>query len=180
MSVPATNVSVWVGDHLVCAKIAGRANFTCSVDFRTFVHALWEKGHRRFVLDLTDCLLMDSTFLGVLAGFALRANSEGARNGDQGSVELVNANSRVADLLENLGVSHLFKAVKGTAALTDRMQTMEKMEKPALNPDRKEISRLCLEAHETLMAINPANVPKFKDVAKFLAEDLQRMDGSKS
>ncbi|MDB6032217.1 MAG: Anti-sigma-factor antagonist, partial [Verrucomicrobiales bacterium] len=39
-----------------------------------------------------------------------------------------------------------------------------------------EISRTCLEAHKTLMEINPANISKFKDVTQFLAEDLKKME----
>ena len=38
------------------------------------------------------------------------------------------------------------------------------------------MTRNCLEAHETLMEINPANVNKFKDVTRFLAEDLKRQE----
>jgi len=37
------------------------------------------------------------------------------------------------------------------------------------------LTRACLEAHETLMAINPENVARFKDVAMFLAEDLAKL-----
>ena len=46
-------------------------------------------------------------------------------------------------------------------------------------PDREEVQRTCLEAHETLMEINPNNVPRFKDVARFLAEDLKKMEEAK-
>jgi hypothetical protein len=42
--------------------------------------------------------------------------------------------------------------------------------------DHKEISRTCLEAHQTLMRINPDNIAKFKDVAQFLAEDLKKTE----
>ena len=68
MNAPSANLSVWVGDKVVFIKVVGRANFTSSVDFKALVKALSEKGHHRFVLDLSECQLMDSTFLGVLAG----------------------------------------------------------------------------------------------------------------
>ena len=42
-------------------------------------------------------------------------------------------------------------------------------------PTKEEISRNCLQAHELLMRINPDNIPKFKEVTQFLAEDLRRM-----
>jgi hypothetical protein len=33
-----------------------------------------------------------------------------------------------------------------------------------------------LEAHQTLMAVNPENVIRFKDVTLFLAEDLKSLE----
>jgi hypothetical protein len=46
---------------------------------------------------------------------------------------------------------------------------------PAETPVSKEdLSKTCLEAHQTLMAVNPDNIPKFKEVTQFLAEDLKK------
>ena len=57
------------------------------------------------------------------------------------------------------------------------------MSKPAppepANPTHEEITRICLEAHRTLMAMNPENAARFKDVAQFLAEDLKTLEKSK-
>jgi hypothetical protein len=39
-----------------------------------------------------------------------------------------------------------------------------------------EVARTCLEAHRTLMELNPGNAQKFKDVAQFLAEDVKRLE----
>jgi anti-anti-sigma regulatory factor len=173
MKTPAANLLVWVGDKNACIKIAGRASFNSSLDFKTLVNGLFQKGFSRFVLDLTDCLLMDSTFLGVLAGLGLKFGA--ARNGNsEPYLELLNANPRILDLLDNLGVCHLFKLVKGPEPATEKMASVEPT---PLNPDRKAISRTCLEAHQTLMEINPANIPKFKEVTQFLAEDLKKLEG---
>ena len=52
---------------------------------------------------------------------------------------------------------------------------------PSPHPiSKKEMSRNSLEAHRTLMDLNPANIPKFKDVAQFLAEDLKRLEADAS
>src|SRR6266581_5387322 len=111
MKTPAANLLVWVGDKNACIKIAGRASFNSSLDFKTLVNGLFQKGFSRFVLDLTDCLLMDSTFLGVLAGLGLKFGA--ARNGNaEPSLELFHPNPRILDLLDNLGVAHLFKVLK--------------------------------------------------------------------
>src|SRR4029077_18107903 len=103
MSAPSANMSVWVGDKVVFIKIAGRANFASSVDFKTLINALAQKGHDRFILDLSECQLMDSTFLGVLAGLGQKMNTR--RNGvREPTIALCNPSPRIADLLANLGV----------------------------------------------------------------------------
>ena len=172
MKAPPINLAVWAGDNVVWIKISGRASFTSSVDFKTLITQLWEKGYGRFVLDLTDCLLMDSTFLGVLAGLGLKFNH--ARDGGiNASIELLNPNPRISDLLENLGVAHLFGRTTEPRPCAHQLAAID----PSLaGANRQEISRTCLEAHQTLMDINPANIPKFKDVALFLSEDLKKLE----
>ena len=175
MSNGPANLSVWVKDDVVCIRIAGRASFQSSVDFKTLINSLRQKGHRRFVLNLVDCQLMDSTFLGVLAGLGLKFSQE--TNGDgPATIELLNPCSRVADLLENLGIAHLFKVIEGPAPGVDGVGAVS----TAGSADRKETTRTCLEAHKLLMELNPANVAKFKDVTRFLEEDLKKMEGSKT
>jgi len=174
MNAPSANLSVWVGENLACIKISGRANFSASLDFKALVKNLCRQGPHHFVLDLTECLLMDSTFLGVLAGMGQRFES--SLNGDgQNSIEIFNPSLRITDMLDNLGIAHLFRVSRGDSLITKNMEHIDP-DQAERTSDRKEISRTCLEAHKTLMEINPANVPKFKDVTRFLAEDLKRME----
>lgn len=171
MSTPSVNLSVWVGKNLVCVKIAGRANFSSSPDFKTLLLELTQKGYRHFIIDLSGCSLMDSTFLGTLAQFGLKLNSAGPAG--QPGVELSNPNSRVTELLENLGVLHLFKILNGALELPDDMRPCQP---DITNPTHEQITRTCLEAHQMLMTVNPQNVARFKDVTQFLAEDLNSLE----
>ena len=173
MSTPPGKLYVLVGRNFACVKIAGRANYASSPDFKTLLNELTAKGYRHFIVDLTECILMDSTFLGVLAGFGLKMQSASP---DQQGIELFNANTRVAELLENLGVARLFKMTSGALPLPDDVKTGTP--EPA-NPTHEEITRICLEAHQTLMAMSPENVARFKDVTQFLAEDLKSPEKSK-
>jgi anti-sigma B factor antagonist len=172
MSNGPANLSVWVTDDIVCIRIAGRASFHSSVDFKTLINNLRQKGHPRFVLDLSECQLMDSTFLGVLAGLGLKFNQQ-ANGFPAPSIELLNPSPRISELLENLGIAHLFKQHEGRAPASDQPGSIAQID---CKPDRKEVSRTCLEAHKLLMEINPANVAKFKDVTKFLEEDLKKLE----
>lgn len=171
MNTPSAKLLVLVGEKFSCIKIVGRANFNSSVDFKTLVSELCQKGYSYFVLDLSECLLMDSTFLGVLTGFGLKLGQTNKDCCDSG-IELMNANPRITDLLENLGVLHLFKLSNGNlkAPAEAEMRAFDPSD-----PSKEEVTRACLEAHRTLMDVNPQNVNRFKDVAQYLAEDLKNL-----
>jgi anti-anti-sigma regulatory factor len=171
--MPSANLSVLVGKNFVCIKIAGRANFASSPDFKTLLSELAGKSFCHFIIDLSECVLMDSTFLGVLAGFGIKLNPQGAP--PERGIELHNATVRVSELLENLGAVHLFKLTSGTLALPADVRTCTP---ESINPSHEQIARTSLEAHQTLMAMNPENVARFKDVAQFLAEDLKNIEKS--
>jgi hypothetical protein len=77
-------------------------------------------------------------------------------------------------LLENLGVAQFFKVING-AAPADRLTPVDQS---ARGSEKKEVSRTCLEAHQFLMDLSPANVAKFKDVTRFLQENLKRAEAN--
>ena len=129
------------------------------------------KGYSHFIVDLSECVLMDSTFLGVLAGF--RADDQSRRAPEHCDIELLNPSARVSELLENLGVAAVCLRSPLERRHSGGCQPVRRR-KPA-NHTREEITRTCLEAHQALMAVNPENVARFKDVAQFLAEDLKSL-----
>jgi anti-sigma B factor antagonist len=174
MNTPSAKLMVLVGEKFSCIKIIGRANFTSSIDFKTLVDELLQKGYHYFVLELSECVLMDSTFLGVLAGFGLKMSQAEAEQ-RAGTIELLNPSQRITELLENLGVLHLFKLNEGP--LTPPQGT-ETRTHTCGTPNKEEVTRACLEAHRTLMEINPDNVRRFKEVTQFLAQDLKKLKPS--
>ena len=169
----ASAIGVAIVEPTAFVKIAGRANFTSSIDFKTLVTELRTRGINHFVLDLGECVTMDSTFLGVLAGLVMR-NADGVETsvpGESLQFDLLNPNPRISDLLDNLGVIHMFTVRHQSIPCTALFEPVNNKH-PA--PTKEEISRNCLEAHEVLMRVNPDNIPKFKEVTRFLAEDLRK------
>ena len=117
MATPSVNLQVLVGKNFACVKIAGRANFASSPDFKTLLAELVDKGYLHFIIDLSECALMDSTFLGILSQFGMKLKpADGA--GRRG-LELLNPNPRVTELLENLGALPIFKIITGELELPD-------------------------------------------------------------
>ncbi len=170
MKTAPAKLLVMVGESYACIRIIGRANFTASVDFKALVDELGSRGCNCYVLDLSECVLMDSTFLGVLAGLGVKPGSGKADSTAHG-IELFNPGPRIVELLETLGVLHLFKVTQG--AVTPPVPT-QAMEHTPAEPTREQVTRTCLEAHQTLMDLSPANAAKFKDVAQFLAEGVKK------
>lgn len=165
-------LTVAIFDQVVWVKVSGRANFTSSMDLRKLVNELWDRGYRHFVFELCDCVIMDSTFLGVLAGIGLKF-AEANQSGIKSTIEIANPNPRISDILENLGVAHLFNVITSANPESGKFESISRDGEAA---SRAEVTRNCLEAHKILMDLNPANVSKFKDVAQFLAEDLKKLE----
>lgn len=165
MKTNAAQISVLVSEKCACIRIVGRASVTSGAEFKLLLEELRRRGNSRFVLDLTECTNMDSTIQGLLAGFALKLKTAG------GCFELYRPNERIVESLDTLGALHLFNQTDTT--LTDG--AIHISEPPPVT--RADTTRTCLEAHETLMALSPANIARFKDVTTFLAEDLRKQQG---
>jgi anti-sigma B factor antagonist len=167
-------LSIWIGEENACIRISGRANFALSLQFRKLLQHLRNLGHLNVVLDLSECQFMDSTFLGILAyeanGRAVKG-PEGIRPG----MTLLNANASVREIIQDLGVAHLVRFAERDLG----QEHFEEMEAGG-KASKAELNRTCLEAHELLMALHPANVEKFRDVARFFAEELKRKTGNDS
>ena len=161
--------SVLVGSlgQTVWLKVNGRGTFQNSPGVKEFVKQMIQRGHREFVVDLEECELMDSTFMGTLAGVALRLREIG-----QGGLRTVNVNVRNASLFENLGLDQLFTVETGHD--TDAPKSLKQAE--AVDEDNAK--ETVLEAHEALIEADAHNAVKFKDVVDYLRQELAQENGS--
>lgn len=166
--MPATpaNIQIALAGPTVWLKLTGRANHLISADFKRVLERMKADDRRSYAFDLTDCLLLDSTFLGILAGLA-QDLADDTQN--PGTIQLVHPNERITDFLDNLGVLNLFQIAAKAAPQSASYESVS-----AGPVDKTELSITSLEAHQRLMALNPANVPKFRDVVTFLEEELRR------
>lgn len=170
MSKKTADIRVARLGDTVCIKLEGVANFGSSETFKKVVNESGDLGARRFIIDLSACLNMDSTFLGMLSGLG-RNWSDQDTPPEQRAIELLNPTERVEDLIDNLGVSDLFRIVHcDNPDNIDYCQSVE----AAPNASKLELSRHCLEAHKILMELNPENVAKFKDVTKYFEEEVKK------
>lgn len=158
------SVSVGILDRTVCVKVEGRGTFQNSIGLKQVIKQMIQRGYRDFVVDLKDCDLMDSTFMGTLAGAALRLRELG-----QGQLSVSNANPRSHDLLVGLGLDQLFHvSTKAVGASPDATAPVL----PTQNGSDAASKRAVLEAHEALAAADASNAVKFHDVIEFLRQEL--------
>ena len=98
---------VWVALHEQTAllRVDGRGSFKVSTAVKQFGQAAISSGCKLAVLDLTDCVGMDSTFMGVLAGWASRLIESNA-----GRIVMLNLSPRTRGLVSTLGLDQIVQA----------------------------------------------------------------------
>jgi anti-anti-sigma factor len=165
--------SILVGtrNRTVCVRVEGRGSFLNSTGLKEFAREMTNRGYREFVLDLKACPVMDSTFMGTMAGIALRLREIG-----QGELRVINLNERNRDLLANLGLDQLF-TMEGAGgedgeAPAPVLPVVPQTPIGAEAVDKAEQAQTMIEAHEACIEANPANAAKFKDVLEYLKQDL--------
>jgi anti-anti-sigma factor len=149
-------------DRIVWIRVEGNGSSTDSTALKDFAKEMIHRGAREFIVDLRNCPVMDSTFMGTLVGISLRLRELG-----DGCLYVVNLNERNAESLSSLGLDQLFNV---------RMSRIEKdgqVLKIPLQEDRTARAQTMLEAHEALIKAVPENLPKFKDVIQYLEEVLK-------
>jgi len=162
VSTPS-NILVGCSKKVVWVRVEGKGSFLNSAGLKEFARAMINRGYREFVVDLHNCPVMDSTFMGTLAGIALRLREIG-----QGALHVTNLNERNSELLRNLGLDQLFAI--DLCGLTEPSGTAQSLEAEA--PGKQDQARTMLEAHEALVEASPGNLTKFKDVLEYLKQDL--------
>ncbi len=169
-----SSIQVGVNGPAVWVRVAGRGNFLNSGGFKEFARAMVNKGYREFVIDLQDCVMMDSTFMGTMAGVALRLKELG-----QGTLQVVHCGPRSYDLLSGLGLDQIFDIQKnGNAAPQCRLLGKDG---PATDAEaqKREQAGTMLAAHEALCEAAPENLTRFKDVLEYLKQDLHQESPAK-
>ncbi len=169
MPLPGCKLTVLVEPPTAFVKISGRAAAEHANDFKQLIARLHREGVALCCLDLSGCLLMDSTFSGVLAGLATQlGDHDGCHR-----FTLVGANARVLDLLDNLGVLVLVNVLEGAALLDGKEVTAEVA---LAERSKSDTATCCLEAHRLLMRLNPENAAKFRPVVEVLEAQMAAVD----
>jgi len=154
------------GDDVVI-RVAGRATAVFGPDLREYLVAAQARGVRRLVVDLGECVYMDSTFIGVLTMAAVEGRKAAT------AMLLANAGPAPRGLLAALGVEHLF-TYADSAPAEGPWEPLAKCLRETAPKGLQALGQTALQAHEALSAANPENVPRFKDVIACLRREAQQ------
>jgi anti-sigma B factor antagonist len=158
---PGSIILVSSADRIVWVRVEGNGSSANSAPLRKFAKEVIHRGAREFIVDLQNCPMMDSTFMGTLAAISLWLSELG-----EGRLSVVNVNERNAQSLYSLGLDQLLN-VRVNATKSDEQALPIPLEE-----DRTARAQTMLEAHEALIKTAPENLPKFKDVIQYLKEEL--------
>jgi anti-anti-sigma regulatory factor len=154
-------------------RVEGKGNFLNSGNFKDFAREMVNRGYREFVIDLEHCSMMDSTFMGTMAGVALRLRELG-----HGHLHVVHCGTRSRELLTGLGLDQIFD-IHANGSVAPSCRTLEETAPRDPVADKHDRAEQMLAAHEALCKAAPENVSRFKDVLEYLKQDLHHEPATK-
>jgi len=171
-STDILRVAVCNATALVCVR--GQGSFKVAPTLKRFALSAIEKGCRLLLLDMGECVGMDSTFMGVIAGLATRL-----RDDDGGGLVVLNLTPKTMDLLKTLGLDRLVAAHEEgdlSPALKTRLSVLvEPSVLEVLDASKRLSLETMLEAHQNLVDLTSENRPRFLSVLDYLSEDLRHV-----
>ena len=168
-----SSIQVGVNGPAVWVKVEGKGSFLNSGNLKEFAREMVDRGYREFVIDLEHCAMMDSTFMGTMAGVALRLKELG-----RGHLHIVRCGNRSRDLLSGLGLDQIF-SIHGNGSSAPDYAALQRDPKESPEENKHEQAQTMLEAHEALCEAAPGNFFRFKDVLDYLKQDLHHETASK-
>lgn len=149
---------------MVYVRAEGLANMKTAPILHAFLIQAQQEGTRSAYIDLSACLGMDSTFMGLLVGQAQAFADKGGR------LAVVKPNELCLRLLRQLGVDEVITVVP--EAEVPSAEYTDITGDGAV--DMKTRTELVRQAHQNLASLNDENRAKFSAFLKALDEDLSK------
>src|SRR5438105_4183445 len=162
-SVVQSSILVGVNGPAVWVRLEGKGSFLNSGSLKEFAQEMVNRGYREFIVDLHNCVMMDSTFMGTLAGVALRLKELG-----DGHLHVVRCGARSRELLSGLGLDQIF-SIHSQGLSAPECNELDGEPSTSMSVEEKrEQAQTMLDAHEALCRAAPENLTRFKDVLDYL------------
>jgi len=169
-----SSIQVGVNGPTVWVRVEGKGSFLNSGSLKEFAREMLDRGYREFVMDLADCAMMDSTFMGTMASVALRLKELG-----RGHLHVIHCGNRSWELLSGLGLDQIFDIHADGTAAAPECQALERASDGSRQERKQQQTQTMVEAHDALCEAAPENIFRFKDVLEYLKQDLHHETPSK-
>ena len=167
---------IYVGqlqNGVIWIRVEGKGSFKNSSELKEFASIVINKGAKEFVIDLENCPVMDSTFMGTLVGITRNLSTI-----DQSRIDVINANSRNEQLLVSLGIDKILSLDENNKVHHDIRDDISEHIENGHYLEHEDLDSLkgaihTLEAHQELIKAEKNNVTRFKDVIHYLEQELK-------
>jgi anti-anti-sigma regulatory factor len=155
---------------LAWIRCTGKGNFLASPMVKECAERAMSGGEIHVVVDLEACSGMDSTFMGMLAGLAIKL----AKQSTGQLLQIAGASERNVQSLEDLGLDALMEINPEAAEWQGQVNQIRANLVAWRGHDvvAKERSQIVLEAHQILSATSEENARRFETVVQMLEKDL--------
>lgn len=153
----------------------GKGSFLNSHHVKQCAEGELAHGMGHIVIDLSKCTGMDSTFMGTMAGIALKlAKLPG------GKMEVANPGEKNRASLEDLGLGVLMEIDPEHPGWAADLDDIERDLRPCeVDPGKIEKAPHVLDAHKKLCEADESNTEKFGTVLEFLEAEVNAKKSSR-
>lgn len=155
-------------------RCEGKGSFQNSPAMKEQAESDIESGYKNIVIDLEKCLGMDSTFMGTMAGIAMRL----LKISDT-KLQVATPGERNRLSLEDLGLDAIMDIDPEDGSWDARLTEMREQMKPCKDKgDKLDKAPHVLDAHKKLCEADDQNTEKFATVLDFLEAEVNAKKAS--
>jgi len=170
------SISIYRESEFSWIRCEGKGSFFNSPALKKWADAEIDDGVICLVVDLAACTGMDSTFMGTLAGLAMRL-----MKCPGGALQIAEPGERNKKSLVDLGLGVLMQIDPSDALWRDQTEEIRAKLKPYSHARIKTTSAPhILEAHQKLVEADDRNSEKFGTVLDFLEAEVKAKKGTDS
>lgn len=143
-------------------SVSGRATFECCEDLKKFCNKMLDQGKDSLIFEMQDCQGMDSTFMGTLTQFSLKALEKKI------TIEMRHVSPENKKNLASIGLKKMFLFTESDTP--QAKNNLQKLDRTEVSQDQHKEN--VLKAHETLINVHEPNREEFQDIVSFLKDDM--------
>ncbi|PLX17926.1 MAG: hypothetical protein C0601_05985 [Candidatus Muiribacterium halophilum] len=157
------NIKIATLNNVVIIKFIGHAGADRAEDLKEIFEKSISKGRNHFLIELSQCSYMDSTFIGML----LFMNKTAINH--RGNMVLLNTQEEIKTIFKNMGLHTFF--IMETSENFKKLHNLSDV-KHKDHPKKEQLKDM-LMAHEAIIASSPKQQSKFQNLIDFLKKEIE-------